>query len=108
MKTIEGRANNAWFDYQYTGGPTFERIFKDGFKAGAESEHDMLTKWNDPKEELPEYYKVVEIKYRISGLSRISIAWISAGDAGGYLWTIDGTDVLVNAKHVVGWRPIHE
>lgn len=67
-----------------------------------------LTKWNDPDEELPEYYKVVEIKYRISGLSRISIAWISAGDAGGYLWTIDGTDVLVNAKHVIGWRPIHE
>lgn len=79
-------------------------------KAVAEKREEItrLTEWNDPDEELPEYYKVVEIKYRISGLSRISIAWISAGDAGGYLWTIDGTDVLVNAKHVIGWRPIHE
>lgn len=85
-----------------------ETLGQECFVAGANWMRKELTKWNDPDEELPEYYKVVEIKYRISGLSRISIAWISAGDAGGYLWTIDGTDVLVNAKHVVGWRPIHE
>lgn len=113
METIEERANNAWFDYEYTGIPTFERVFKDGFKTEVQSEHDKLTarfeseikayqkavkeglerektakdviaekrkeiarltKWNEVDEELPEYYKVVEIKYRISGLSRISIA----------------------------------
>lgn len=67
-----------------------------------------LTKWHDPKEELPEYYKAVEIKHCGSGQTTISTAWLSAGDAGGYLWTIDGTNVLVNAKHVVGWREIHE
>lgn len=67
-----------------------------------------LTRWHDPKEELPEYYKAVEIKHRRSGLIRISTAWMSAGDAGGYLWTIDGTNVLVNAKNVIGWREIHE
>ena len=31
MKTIEERANNAWFDYEYSGAPTFERVFKDGY-----------------------------------------------------------------------------
>ena len=72
------------------------------------SEHAELTRWNDPKEELPEYYKAVEIKHRRSGIIRISTAWMSAGDAGGYLWTIDGTNVLVNDKHVIGWREIHE
>ena len=72
------------------------------------SEREELTRWHDPKEVLPEYYKVVEIKHRSSGVIRISTAWMSVGDDGGYLWTIDGTNVLVNVKNVIGWRPIHE
>lgn len=74
---------------------------------GAEDEREELIRWHDPKEELPEYYKAVEIKHRRSGLIYISTAWMSAGDAGGYLWTIDGTNVLVNVKNVIGWREIH-
>lgn len=114
METIEERAK----EYAKIGATLFmESPEEDGiywddlaraYTAGAKSEHDMLTKWNDPKEEMPEYYKAVEIKYRRSGLSRISIAWVSAGDAGGYLWTIDGTDVLVNTERVIGWREIPE
>lgn len=84
-----------------------EKIAKDVI-AEKRKEIARLTKWNDPKEEMPEYYKAVEIKYRRSGLSRISIAWFSAGDVGGYLWTIDGTNVLVNDKNVIGWREIPE
>lgn len=78
------------------------------YVAGAKAKHEEMTRWHDPKEELPEYYKAVEIKHRRSGLIRISTAWMSAGDAGGYLWTIDGTNVLVNVKNVIGWREIHE
>lgn len=62
----------------------------------------------DPKEELPEYYKVVEVKWYGSGLIRISTAWLSAGDAGGYLWTIEGTSRLISVKNILGWREIHE
>lgn len=48
MEPIDERANNAWFDYEYTEAPTLENMFKDGFKAGVESERDRPTKWNDP------------------------------------------------------------
>lgn len=72
------------------------------------SEHEELMRWHDPKEELPEYYKVVEVKWYGSGLIRISTAWLSAGDAGGYLWTIEGTSRLINVKNILGWREIHE
>jgi hypothetical protein len=72
------------------------------------SEHTGLTRWHDPKYELPEYYKVVEVKWYGSGLIRISTAWLSAGDAGGYLWTIEGTSRLINVKNILGWREIHE
>lgn len=78
------------------------------FTEGANWMMRELTHWHDPKEVLPEYYKVVEIKHRSSGIIRISTAWMSVGDDGGYLWTIDGTNVLVNVKNVIGWRPIHE
>lgn len=72
------------------------------------SERAELTRWRNPKEELPEYYKVVEVKWYGSGLIRISTAWLSAGDAGGYLWTIEGTSRLINVKNILGWREIHE
>lgn len=71
-------------------------------------EREELTRWHDPKEELPEYYKVVEVKWYGSGLIRISTAWLSAGDAGGYLWTIEGTSRLINVRNILGWREIHE
>lgn len=70
------------------------------------AQREELTRWHDPKEELPEYYKAVEVKYKLSGLIRISTAWLSAGDAGGYLWTIDGTNRII--KNIIGWREIHE
>lgn len=76
------------------------------FIAGAEWMRREPTRWHDPKDEMPEYYKAVEVKYKLSGLIRISTAWLSAGDAGGYLWTIDGTNRII--KNIIGWREIHE
>lgn len=114
MKTIEEKA----IEYANAGTTLFmdtaeeDIIYRDGlalsYAAGAKWIREELTRWNDPKESLPEYYKSVMIKFRQSGLIRMAVAWLSAGDAGEYLWTIDGTNVLVNEKKVIGWRPIHE
>ena len=41
---------------------TFENIVRDAFIAGAKSERVELTRWRDPKEELPEDNKQVLIK----------------------------------------------
>lgn len=104
MKMIEGRANNAWFDYQYTGGPTFERIFKDGFKAGAESEHDMLTKWNDPKDKLPpddrEVLCMIDCCYN-------TYLILKHNDLGWWMLASNGGR-CVCAFEVIGWREIHD
>ena len=54
MKTIEERANAACSDYEYREGELYSTCFMDGFSAGAQSERDELTRWRDPKEELPE------------------------------------------------------
>lgn len=114
MKTIEGRANNAWFDYQYTGGPTFERIFKDGFKAGAESERDRLTKWRDPKEELPEDGKCVLIR-AVDQLDNEAL-YMGSWEGDRYITDLglafgnDFDDESVPDMNIkaIGWRPIHE
>lgn len=79
-----------------------------GFFEGANFEHDRLARWNDSKDILPDYYKVVEIKFRSGRLLRVSTAWMAPGDAGGYLWTIDGTSCCINVADVIGWREIIE
>lgn len=53
MKPIEERANAAWSDYEYREGELYSTCFMDGFSAGAQSERDELTRWRDPKVELP-------------------------------------------------------
>lgn len=116
MGTIEEKAeryehwadqiNNRW-DKPEEHIPFKEQI-KRAFIAGAKAQHAALTRWHDPKEELPEYYKAVEIKHCGLGQTTISTAWLSAGDDGGYLWTIDGTNVVVGVKNVIGWREIQE
>lgn len=105
--------NKGNFDYCAEVGRLNGSVYMDVCKAvelaEQEAEERMrkeLTRWHDPKEELPEYYKAVEVKYKLSGLIRISTAWLSAGDAGGYLRTIDGTNRII--KNIIGWREIHE
>lgn len=79
-----------------------------GFFEGAKFEHDRLTRWNDAKVILPDYYQVVEVKYRSSGLLRISTAWMAPGDSGGYVWTIEATTRRINAANIIGWRNIEQ
>ena len=108
MRTIKEMAD----EYMYNRDPYLDEWttaeVREAYMQGAEDEREELTRWRDPKESLPEYYKSVMITFRKSGLIRMAVAWLSAGDAGEYSWTIDGTNVLVNEKKVVGWRPIHE
>lgn len=77
-----------------------------GFFEGAKFEHERLTRWNDAKEILPDPYKLVEVKHCTSGLLRVSTAWMAPCDAGGYVWTIDGTTRLINSTNVISWRDI--
>lgn len=80
-----------------------------GFIAGAQSEHELLTRWRDPKEELPEYVKVVEVKYKAFGKIMMSVAWrLGCSGSGEDAWYIDGTNRRIDHENIIGWREIHE
>lgn len=73
------------------------------------SEHTGLTRWHDPKEELPEYIKVVEVKYKAFNKIMMAIAF-RLGDlwSGKNKWCIDGTSVRIDYENILGWREIQE
>lgn len=73
------------------------------------SEHAELTRWHDPKEELPEYVKVVEVKYKAFGKIMMAVAWrLGCLDCGEDAWYIDGTSRHIDPEAIIGWREIHE
>lgn len=110
MKTIEERAIQAC--KEWAGGELDDDIqedcFTDGFFAGAKYEREELLRWRDPKEELPEYYRTVLIKYLKGGLYTYAAAWLSVSDNNEYLWTIAETNMLISDRSVHYWRPIVE
>ena len=73
------------------------------------SEHTGLTRWHDPKEELPEYVKVVEVKYKAFNKIMMAIAF-RLGDlwSGKNKWCIDETSVRIDHENILGWREIQE
>lgn len=78
-----------------------------GFIEGAAFMKSALTRWRDPKKELPDYYHTVLIKYLKDGLYTHAAAWLSVSDDDKYLWTIAETNILISDRNVHGWRPIY-
>ena len=73
------------------------------------SEHAELTRWHDPKEELPEYAEVAEAKYKAFGKIMMAVAWrLGCSDSGEDVWYIDGTLKRIDPEAIIGWREIHE
>lgn len=106
MKTIEERAKEAC--KEWAGGELDDDIqdgcFMDGFVVGAMSEREELTRWHDPKVELPE--TDVEVLVRIDApgnkydiMKHNQQGWWQKAPGGG--WCAPN-----NAP--IGWRYIHE
>ena len=78
--------------------PCAKPITHKAFVAGAESEHAELTRWHDPKEELPEDMVHVLVK-KESGAFEVAFydyqmkSWFG---------------IASSFEEVVGWREIHE
>lgn len=70
-----------------------------GFVAGVEFAQQMISF----DEEKPEYYTPVIVEY---GKLQV-IAWLAWSETGGYIWTINGTDVVLVYKPNVKWRHIN-
>lgn len=105
MKPIEERANAAWLDYEYKEGELYSTCFIDGFSAGAQSEREELTRWRDPKKELPELLTPVLGKQSDAKKTYYKVVYRREYDDDiGYYWTDNGCRSL----YIDGWRPIYE
>ena len=93
--------------------PEEDIIYRDdlarAYASGAKEERAELTRWHDPKEELPEYAEVVEVKYKAFGKIMMAVAWrLGCSDSGEDVWYIDGTLKRIDPEAIIGWREIHE
>ncbi len=104
MKTIEEAARD-YSIHEYWGvceiadcGGLIDKSEED-FKAGV----DFAQQMTSFDEEKPPYYTPVIIEYK----SNEYIAWLAWSETGGYIWTINGTDVVLVYKPNVKWRHIN-
>ena len=104
MKPIEERANAAWSDYEYREGELYSTCFIDGFSAGAQSERDELTRWRDPKVELPNDNRDVLVKTTLC--REYCIAFYKANGGRNHRWHENNGSL--DDDMVIGWRPILE
>ena len=113
MKTIEERGGDFATNYEVLDDNGRQKneyeIACESYISGAKDEHELLTRWHDPKEELPEYIKVVEVKYKAFNKIMMAIAF-RLGDlwSGKNKWCIDGTSVRIDHENILGWREIQE
>lgn len=66
--------------------------------------------WIYIDEELPTYYKPVNIIYECieygfsTTYNNVTTAWLAVNDDGDYIWTINGTDVILPDDVVIKWK----
>jgi hypothetical protein len=105
MKTIEERAEE-WVDSpEAAAHPYNRRGMIDAYIAGSKAKYEELTRWHDPKEELPEKYKDVEIK---TDKGKVSVCNMDLDELGRRFWNVSRTNYMIPDANILGWREIHE
>lgn len=102
MKSIEERAR----DYVKSEGgiglhPDDHDFIEDAFVAGAKSEHEELTKWNNPRE-FPNHDDQVLGKLKVGGYKLIR------KDSNQGVFIDLKTYLIILPEDLIGWREIHE
>lgn len=97
MKTLEQLRKEA--EEKYAGHSDPREVFRAGWEAAVRE----LTKWHDPKEELPDTCEDVLIK--TTSCIKYSIAFFKDGSTN-YRWHENNGSI--DDDMVIGWRPIIE
>ena len=85
----------------------YRGLIKDAYHAAIvqlQEQHEELTSWRNPKEELPDDDRYVLVKTTLCG--RYCIAFYKANGARNYHW--HENNGALDDDMVIGWRPIHE
>lgn len=101
MKTIDERADMYCQEHAYQGGYDLEDV-RAAHISGAEAEHDLLTRWHDPKEP-PEPGRVVLVKRNPSSIIPYDLGHID--NDGNWVDSWCGSPI---DDKIIGWREIHE
>lgn len=64
-----------------------------------------LTRWHDPKEELPEERRDVEVK---TDKGKVSVCNMDLDELGHRFWNVSRTNYMIPDANIIGWREIHE
>lgn len=105
MKTIEERAKE-WVDDPETG---FTRLGNrnaliSAYVSGAKEERKELTRWHDPKEELPQERRDVEVK---TDKGKVSVCNMDLDELGHRFWNVSRTNYMIPDANIIGWREIY-
>lgn len=100
MKTIDERTDEYARKHMYQGGYDIEDV-RSAYMDGILAEHEVLTRWNDPKEPPQDQ------KHKLIKLDDCGYTLFTTGQ-----WCLDskrwwGAEIDENSK-VIGWREIHE
>lgn len=98
METIDERADLYCREHAYQGGYDLEDV-RTAHIYGAEAEHDLLTRWRDPKESVPEHEWAVLVKittriYDVASYSSKIERWVIE-------------NYSLGRDEIIGWREIH-
>lgn len=99
MKTIDERSDAYIHENARQEGYDAEDV-RTAYIDGAEAEHELLTRWHDPKEEMPEHRKQVLVK---TDTENHDVAYYSDNVDG---WIAN--DGIYDTAQIIGWREIHE
>lgn len=112
MKTIEERATEYACDGCMPNGCECDSCYNihgkcehDAYIAGAKSEREELTRWHDPKEEMPEERRDVEVK---TDKGKVSVCNMDLDELGHRFWNVSRTNYMIPDANIIGWREIHE
>lgn len=112
METIKERARKYACDYIIPDSDECKRCYDIHGKC----EHDAyiqasvwmlgeLTRWRDPKEELPEERRDVEVK---TDKGKVSVCNMDLDELGHRFWNVSRTNYMIPDANIIGWREIHE
>lgn len=112
METIEERAKeyaNILGATLFMDSPEEDIIYRDdlarAYASGAKEERAELTRWHDPKEELPEERRDVEVK---TDKGTVSVCNMELDELGRRFWNVSRTNYMIPDANILGWREIHE